>query len=184
MAPITKEALKGLIKECLIEILSEGVSSVKTRSQEPPRKAQTSPIVSPKKTKSIFDQLDEARQGSNQFMGLGQGKRKDNPISNIVMNATSDPILQSILAETAATTLQEQIQHEQMIPKVPSFDPSSLYAKETNSQRANQSNRIVESVEESDSYAGPAAGLDISSLFGSAVSNWEEVLQRADKTRP
>ena len=181
MAPMTREALKGLIKECLIEILSEGVtSSGRSRPQETPKKTQT-PASQPsiKRSKSIFDQLEEANR--KQHVQKAGNLFSANPMSSAIKSATNDPILQSILSETAKTTLQDQIQHEQMIPRVPSYDPSSLYSQDTSTQR---SNHIVESSENSDLNLGAAAGLDITSLFGNAVSNWEEVLQRSEKTRP
>lgn len=183
MAPLTRETLKGLVKECLVEILAEGIAPGKIRPQEQAKKIQASSAPPPpKKTKSIFDQLDEAHRKSQSHLS---GKiLSENPVNNVVRNATNDPILQSILADTAKTTLQEQLQHEQMIPRVPTIDPSSFYSEDRSSSTNSIFSQSSSESEEPSVMSSAAAGLDIASLFGEATSNWSEVLQRSEKKRP
>lgn len=165
MAKMTKAMLKDVVKECLVEILSEGLGStgpiVETRSQP----SSTKPIqqapkhqMSPAK-KSIFDQLDTAF--SEKQKQTKTSDKFESRISEAAQIATTDPILQSILVETAQTTLQDQMRHEQQIPSVGNFS----------AQEAPPNFSV-----------GPSsAGLNIDQLFGDAVSNWDEVMQRVDK---
>ena len=75
--------------------------------------------------------------------------------------ATSDPILQSILTDTAKTTLQEQLQHEQRVPTVSQSD--------------------LGSGDYGSLSGGGSSGLDIDSLFGEATKNWSELLDRTER---
>ena len=92
MAKVTKSHLKSIVKECLLEILSEGLGASKstnTRSSALRRK------------KEVEDKrLKEHRQKFE--------VRVDDAVSTI----TENPIMQSILQDTARTTLQEQIANE------------------------------------------------------------------------
>ena len=76
--------------------------------------------------------------------------------------ATSDPLLQSILADTARTTLQEQMQHESRVPSLPQAGSSP-----------GVSSHLAD--------ANSSAGLDIGNLFGEATKNWGEVLERSER---
>lgn len=184
MSKVNKEILKGLIKECLVEIFSEGFLP---KMQQQVASKKVSP-PSQKRPKTIFDQLDEVKNKNS-------GKRStqishNDSVSYAVKSATSDPILQSILADTARTTLQEQLQHDRSIPKVPQIDPTSFYAPAHEPPRQKQKfaeskvhNEIFSPVQEDVPHTA-AAGLDIASLFGDATRNWGEVLERADKKLP
>jgi len=96
MAKLTKTQLKSIVKECLVEILSEGLSSsgdimVEASSKKPTRTNRTAPTKAKRKPS-----IDE-----NTFNNAAQTK---------AASITDDPIMQSILADTAKTTLQEQAQ--------------------------------------------------------------------------
>jgi hypothetical protein len=93
MAKVTKRVLKGIVKECLVEILSEGISS---------------------------DELIGAKQ-STRLSGMNlKEKRQKKPrpaIDNVTFNTaineatsamTNDPVMSAIFADTARTTLQNQ----------------------------------------------------------------------------
>ena len=183
-----KEAVKKLIKECLIEILAEGLMADSFPSKNAAAAKKKTETFQNKKPKTIFDQLDEVRSGQKQTNHPNLMKQR---ITDSVRVATNDPILQSILAETAKTTLQEQLQYEQQIPRVPQIDHTSFYSQSTQASQARPQSKnpqpsIFQQEETSDFEIShsPAAGLDISSLFGDATKNWEEVLQRADKKLP
>ena len=152
MAKVTKKMLKSVVKECLVEILSEGIGGDKSLIKENSASKKRSA-----RKKSIFDQMDESferkpRASDNITFG--------NKVSQIASAATSDPILQSILEDTARTTLQDQLQHESTVPTAGSLTsiPSAPI-----------------------SPSSSAAGLDIDSLFGEATKNWGEVMERTER---
>ena len=152
MAKVTKKMLKSVVKECLVEILSEGIGGDRSLIKE----SSTTKTRSTRK-KSIFDQMDESferkpRASDNITFG--------NKVSQIASAATSDPVLQSILEDTARTTLQDQLQHESTVPTAGSV--------------TNISSAPI-------SPSGGAAGLDIDSLFGEATKNWGEVMERTER---
>lgn len=97
MAKVNRNTLKEIVKECLVEILAEGLSGNKSQLKESYRK-NTSEI------RSI-------------------PKKKPNPsfkknATNIVNSVTNDPIMASIFSDTAETTLQEQTSAEHRSPVV------------------------------------------------------------------
>ena len=80
---LTKKALKRVVKECLMEILTEGLGG-----ERPRQKPNKSPI--PRRRAPDLIQFNKA-------------------INETVGNLTTDPVMASIFADTAKTTLQEQI---------------------------------------------------------------------------
>lgn len=91
MAKLSKSALKEVIKECLIEILAEGLSSGNTNTlQENFNSFESKPVKrqAPKKVKN---------------------KNFDANTKSTIKSVTNDPVMSSIFADTAKTTLQEQI---------------------------------------------------------------------------
>ncbi len=96
MAKLTKNQLKSIVKECLVEILSEGLASsgdimVEASSRKPTRTNRAAPAKA--KRKPVLDEV------------------KFNDAANArAASITNDPIMQSILADTARSTLQEQAQ--------------------------------------------------------------------------
>tara|TARA_R100000008_G_C3584911_1_gene171452 strand:- start:3073 stop:3534 length:462 start_codon:yes stop_codon:yes gene_type:complete len=147
MAKITKRMLKGIVKECLVEILSEGLGETDVISEKRNRTKQ------PSKKKSLFDQMDEAFERKP---SASDHITFDTKVNQAASAATSDPVLQSILADTARTTLQEQMGHERQMPTTSQNLESPL----------------------SPAVGGGSAGIDISTLFGEATKNWSEVLER------
>ena len=95
MAKMTKRQLKSIVKECLLELLAEGLDN-------------NVDSVSLKKEQS-FDRQERIRLEEDR---LRQHRQKfETRVDDAVTNVTTDPIMQSILADTAKTTLQEQMQH-------------------------------------------------------------------------
>lgn len=96
MAKLTKNQLKSIVKECLVEILSEGLATsadmiVEAKKEKTLRKASR-PSGRPKRSAA----LDEVKF--------------NNAAEQRAASITDDPIMRSILADTAKTTLQEQAQ--------------------------------------------------------------------------
>ena len=96
MAKLSRNQLKSLIKECLVEVLVEGLSSSSS-------------------TVSLQEEVAPTKKK------LKPSPRRRSPLDNVKFNqkleesvsqCTSDPVLGNILADTARTTLQEQIGEE------------------------------------------------------------------------
>lgn len=142
MAKLTKTALKSLVKECLVEILAEGIGST-TSLQEVSKKPRT--------ISKANRQAEEQR--------LKQHREKfETKVDETVSNITDDPIMQSIFAETAKTTLQEQTQHDRR-PGTNSMQPTA------------------------EMMSGQAAGLDLEDIFNGASQNWTDLAFSEKKVR-
>ena len=108
---LTRSVIKSIVKECLVEILQEGISSGNT-DNEVPRSLSESRKVSknrkrstmgiPSRTASALDKIsfDSPNKVRNDHF--------ERRVDEIASSMTSDPVLGSILADTAKTTLQEQ----------------------------------------------------------------------------
>ena len=95
MAKLSREKLKTIVKECLVEILSEGLSTPGDRLTESSPRHKAKP----------------RRKHVNQRPALDKisfGKK----VQQTVGSLTDDPLMASIFADTAAGTLQEQISAE------------------------------------------------------------------------
>lgn len=157
MAKFTKTALKNIVKECLVEILSEGLGDAEALSESFAKKAKPR---TKSKQKSIFDQMSETFERNPRG---SDSVKFESRVSSIAKSATNNPVLQSILEDTAKTTLQDQLHHETSIPRSGHASvPAELAAPSSSS----------------------GAGLDISNLFGEATKNWGEVLERTSKKLP
>tara|TARA_Y100001963_G_scaffold130068_1_gene185955 strand:- start:349 stop:750 length:402 start_codon:yes stop_codon:yes gene_type:complete len=106
MAKVTRGALKGIVKECLIEILAEGILADGTPNaihSKPKKKS------SPKRKRM-------------------PNPNHDNMIQEAVSGLTSDPIMADIFSDTAKNTLQEQLQAESAAPGALAGDHASREA--------------------------------------------------------
>lgn len=92
---MTRTKLKGIVKECLVEILAEGLSSNGSMSlnKKPSRPSRET-------VERENRRLEEHRESL------------DRRIDETVASLTNDSVMSEILADTARTTLQEQINHE------------------------------------------------------------------------
>jgi hypothetical protein len=122
----SKAALKNIVKECLIEILAEGLVGNNKATLREARELRGTMQESYEKTSSrrISEtalhqptQVTKSRQPAQRRpsyldsikMGVDSAtERQTTQIKNTVKNLTSDPIMSDILADTAMTTLQEQ----------------------------------------------------------------------------
>ena len=125
--------LKSIVKECLVELLAEGLSGGDTRElNESISNNAVSFKNSVKRT-----QKPAAKKVVNE--SFEENTRK------VISNTTSDPVMASLLEDTAKTTLQEQ-------------------------NSADSSNRF--SAKATDSYSRAIDSSDPVELFGEASNNW------------
>jgi hypothetical protein len=92
MAKISKKQLKSVVKECLVELLSEGLES-------------NLASLSSKKQAAVQRKQEEQRLAEHR-------QRFEVNVDNAVSHVTDDPVMQSILQDTARTTLQEQTSND------------------------------------------------------------------------
>jgi hypothetical protein len=105
---VTRQQLKSIVKECLVEILAEGIGSTKKPIQE--SSLRTNNVVS-KKPSGV-----QARRGEHV-------KYSQTMAETIKREAGGNSIMAEILADTAATTLpsmlkESAIQHTQPVGSV------------------------------------------------------------------
>ena len=103
---MTRTKLKGLVKECLVEILSEGIKTNEISLQE-------------KRNHQDRQRQEESR--------LAEHRAKfESRVDNTVSALTDDNMMQSILADTAKTTLQEQSNHDSTPSGIKSSDSPGI----------------------------------------------------------
>ena len=142
MAKVTKEVLKEIVKECLVEILSEGINGGNVASLNesiethvPQRKPQRS--TQSRLMKNILPPKEKVRN---------EGFERN--LNKTISNATQDPVMASLLADTAKTTLQEQ-------------------------NGADSANRFA--ARPTDSASQVVANTDPTELFAESASNWAQL---------
>ena len=95
MAKVKRSVLKEIVKECLLEILFEGIDSEPGYAEEEPiREARQ-----PRRT---------SRPSKKKKVASARPRIQEDKITAAVSELTSDPMMASIFADTAQTTLQEQ----------------------------------------------------------------------------
>ena len=98
MAKVSRSVLKEIVKECLVEILSEGLlSSGETLNESKSRKPRRR---SDRVSAEVF-------QERNKMLRERTERKREQPAVN-VDHITEDPMMREIFADTAATTLREQ----------------------------------------------------------------------------
>ena len=124
MAKVTKNVLKGIVKECLVEILSEGLNV----------------DVPIERSSSNLSGVTRRKSGNpNRRPALDNvtfGKKVDEATS--VM--TNDPLMSAIFADTARTTLQEQYGAESSNPRGTAMAMAGSAAQGDEAARAVSSN--------------------------------------------
>jgi hypothetical protein len=92
MAKVTRGDLKGIVKECLIEILAEGLlADGATQMLETPTRSKRKKSAPKKRAPRV---------------------QNDQIIQEAVSDLTDDPIMSEIFSDTARGTLQEQLEAE------------------------------------------------------------------------
>jgi hypothetical protein len=101
MAKVKRSVLKEIVKECLLEILFEGIDSSEPgyEEEEPIREARTQRRAS----RPSSSNTKKVKAPSRNQKGL-----REAPVQAAVQELTDDPMMAAIFADTAQTTLQEQ----------------------------------------------------------------------------
>lgn len=122
MSRVSRDELKSIVKECLVEILSEGlVSSANKVNEARSSKAVTQPRVG---VQNRMPEQAEFRKKLAENVRVGPPPQV-NHAKNIA-KVTSDPILAEILADTANTTLVQMIQAEGRQPMAGPVDSATM----------------------------------------------------------
>ena len=111
MARLDKTELKSIIKECLIEILAEGLAP--DPSDHRAKKRMTESFGGSARKKNSGSKTTPRRKSHLDSIRMGdatdaQARKRANITNQKVSKITSDPMMQDILKDTAATTLVEQ----------------------------------------------------------------------------
>jgi len=121
--------LKSIVKECLVELLAEGLSGGDTESLN--------------ESLSLKDAIPSTAETFSSSKVVNH--RFEEKTKQVISQATKDPIMASILEDTAQTTLQEQNGADR---------PNQFTAKPT------------------DTYSQIASESDPMSMFEGASENW------------
>jgi hypothetical protein len=131
---INKQQLKSLIKECLVEILAEGLGS--TQVQEAVQRSAVKQQARPQVRRGVdFTTFNDPKSRQQQASALQEAIKKQ---------SGGNSVMADILADTAATTLQTQIASEgRQIPAgdaisrvVSESTPEELFGEDTMSKWA------------------------------------------------
>lgn len=127
MAKINKTLLKNLIKECIVEVLAEGLGS---------------------STETLSENINTAslKSKTTQKPEVVKNKNFEKSIKNTTQSITNDPMMADIFADTARTTLQEQVAAD------------------------SQKGKFIASG--GDHASNVVANSNLDDLFGDAPSNW------------
>lgn len=106
MAKVKRSVLKEIVKECLLEILFEGIDSEPGyEHEEPMREARQPKRRAPSPSRPSLANAVESSMNSKPRRQL-----RPSSVDDAVGELTSDPMMASIFADTAQTTLQEQVE--------------------------------------------------------------------------
>lgn len=120
---LDKKIFKSIVKECLVEILAEGLYPQEGELRE--KKADLKENIQKRSLRGIgIGKINELQQRNVQKrhqtpgsyldkVSFGGGGQEPNPnfnekTSSLISKVTKDPIMSEIFADTAASTLQEQ----------------------------------------------------------------------------
>ena len=129
MAKVSRSMLKSIVKECLVELLAEGLSGGDTESLN--------------ESLSLRDTIPSTAKTFSSSKVVNPNFEEKT--KQVISQATKDPIMASILEDTAQTTLQEQNGADR---------PNQFTAKPT------------------DTYSQIASESDPMSMFEGASENW------------
>ncbi len=138
MASLTRAELKDIVKECILEVLLEGIRPAEEEAPRPQRESVNRPVAPAKK------HLDNVTfsAGASRVADQAQGRR---PPSQAVKNLAAEfpkeerGIMQQIFEDTARNTLPAQMTAERnpaaaasMAHGVADVDPMSLFEGSSN----------------------------------------------------
>ena len=160
---LDKNTLKLIVKECLVEILAEGIVNTSSPSTSRKKKALSEALEtrstsrhsvsrtgsSNNRTLHTEGQKRQSYLDSISFGGDNRSERHENAVSKITKSITKDALMQDILADTARTTLQEQRSGDVTRGSVPAIE----------TRPADKAAEIVSKTEPDE-------------LFGESAKNW------------
>ena len=161
MAKLTRTDLKEIVKECLIEILDEGIrgsapnepQTMRYAVSEGPSRKNSQRKRS--RNKNAHPALDSISYGTRKTRKSRQvNEQFDTAVNNVANALTDDPIMAELFKDTARTTLQEQMSSEGASPMVA-----------TSMQQKQGLDHAARTVADTD---------DISGLFGNA-GKWADL---------
>ena len=104
MAKVKRSVLKEIVKECLLEILFEGIDSEPGYDEEEPIREARRPRASrPSPSRNLHAAVQEKQTRKPKRM-------REDVTQQAVAELTTDPVMASIFQDTANTTLQEQVE--------------------------------------------------------------------------
>lgn len=120
-----RSELKAIIKECIVEILEEGLLAapgesrvVESRSPRPTRKSR--PRLPDQPPVNMARRLAELKSYAGAVDTSSERPARANDGGDrLARSVTMDPVLQSVFADTAQTTLMEQASGERSVVGVP-----------------------------------------------------------------
>lgn len=121
MATMTRSELKNIVKECLVEILSEGIGGA-NKTQETKKPAV---VATPKsQDRSLQEMLKMKQTIVNKTQYGAQTPRQPSPVAanNLVKSVTNDAVMAALFADTLETTLQEQVENDRRLLRGHSTD--------------------------------------------------------------
>ena len=140
MSKLSRSSLKSIVKECLVEILSEGLASSNNsdiighsnlrESRSTTMRSQGATSSSSHGRSKTLDNISFAKKAPSPERSF------DRKISNVTKSMTSDPVLSNILMDTAKTTLQEQISADNKRRPMPAGRSDAATRKMNNSDPA------------------------------------------------
>jgi hypothetical protein len=158
MSKLSRNTLKEIVKECLIEILEEGLSSTVTQPSRLSESNYSRATPPPRVQRQVKEEARLPRRPGLDSISYGTSQKSKatskSTAEKHAQNLTSDPVLSSILADTAMTTLQEQVMSDAKGPAGSSV-PSSLAAGDRAARQMFHS--------------------DPSEIFGDASSKWADL---------
>ena len=151
---LNKRVLKDIVKECLVEILAEGLVQ---DSGTPSKRAslhesirETASVSQQRRARSKNERQGNSPKKPGYLDNISFGKSNTPPPEPVKsLNLTKDPVMNEILADTAATTLREQASGE--------------------------SRRGASRAAPSDEAARIVDQAPLEDIFGSASQNWADL---------
>lgn len=107
---VSREALKEIVKECLVEILTEGVGRQLSESSKTSSKVKLPQVAERTIPTSLPKRIQQQLPTRADYTPASSIRAKQpDRTAKVVENITDNPIMREMLESTAATTLREQI---------------------------------------------------------------------------
>ena len=135
MAKLSRQKLKNVVKECLVEILQEGLTTQgsnlnmnlnesNSRQISRMKAAQTQNLTAPR---GHAPMPNRSRAADNITYGARSQEPAPDPkfdqrVNSTISHLTDDPMMAAIFSDSARTTLQEQLQAETRGPVIAQGD--------------------------------------------------------------